>query len=712
MICLKNDNCAIEYDEASGMISSLTDFHREYVKEEISVFEMALRDGCGKQRRLTAAKTNLKFCESDEDGFVCTYEGDDVTVTVRMKLTDEIAWEISVTPSETYVLEWVQYPQIAVPNDLKGQKGGSQILWGFNEGVIVDDLDLRERKCGYREPEYPGEGIMGIYPAIVETQFMAYCREETGGLYVAAHDVDDHLKGIDFCGYKSGISLLFRHYPGGNFGEPYRMPYPMVMKFFAGSWYSAAGIYRDWFEKERADFLIPIAQNSKLPAWYGESPVVVTYPVRGRHDTDEMFPNKLFPYCNALPHIRHLEEELGSRILVLLMHWEGTAPWAPPYVWPPYGGEEALKAFIDALHERGDLLGVYCSGLGWTQQSNLVKEYNREKQFEEQGLKEVMCLSPEQELPYSKICTGQRTGYDMCPSQAFPVRVLKHEVDKMAAAGIDYIQLMDQNHGGTSYFCYSKKHGHSPVPGKWQVDAVRKLLAEVEKDEENVLFGCESAAAESYISYLQFSDNRYNLNYNIGMPVPVYAFLYHPYINNFMGNQVCTQAFFDYKKSPESLCERIAYAFMAGDMMTVVLDENGAINWNWGKTECDELPDQESVKKLIRNLNMWRQEAGKKYLHTGRMVEPYPVICGENIFYAPDGKEKYFPRIYTSAWETGEDERGQFLINYNRERVECTVDLPKGRHVFSVDGEHEEIMAEGRQTIEVPALSAVLMETL
>lgn len=77
----------------------------------------------------------------------------------------------------------------------------------------------------------------------------------------------------------------------------------------------------------------------------------------------------------------------------------------------------------------------------------------------------MMCLSPEQELPYSKICTGQRTGYDMCPSQAFPVRVLKHEVDKMAA-GIDYIQLTDQNHGGTSYFCYSKKHGHPPVSGK------------------------------------------------------------------------------------------------------------------------------------------------------------------------------------------------------------------------------------------------------
>ena len=68
----------------------------------------------------------------------------------------------------------------------------------------------------------------------------------------------------------------------------------------------------------------------------------------------------------------------------------------------------------------------------------------------------------------------------MCPTQDFTVDVICDQVKKMADSGIDYIQLMDQNHGGTSYFCYSRNHGHAPVPGRWQVEAVKKLLNKAE----------------------------------------------------------------------------------------------------------------------------------------------------------------------------------------------------------------------------------------
>ncbi len=78
----------------------------------------------------------------------------------------------------------------------------------------------------------------------------------------------------------------------------------------------------------------------------------------------------------------------------------------------------------------------------------------------------------------------------------------------MTSADVDYIQLLDQNHGGTSYFCYSREHGHPAVPGRWQTDAMKRLLNTVGQythgNGRRILLGCESAAAEPFIPYLLF----------------------------------------------------------------------------------------------------------------------------------------------------------------------------------------------------------------
>lgn len=704
-----NKSYSIEFDEQKGCIISLKSLSREFVGEVMPLFEVALRDKNGKQERINTYDMTMTECGIDASKLVATYEGKNIKTGINISAAEQIEYGISVEVEPEYVIEWVNYPQIAVPNDLKDSGGDSKILWGFNEGVIVDDIAYRQEKWGYKEPAYPSEGIMGVYPAIVETQLMAYF-DNIGGLYLAAHDSDDNVKGIDFYPHNKGIKLQFMHFTGSDFGKTYEMPYPMVMKFFKGDWYEAAEIYRSWFREKRKGFMTPIKQNKSLPEWYGESPVVITYPVRGLHDTDEMKPNKMFPYCEAMKHIERLEKELDSKIMVILMHWEGSAPWAPPYVWPPYGGETELKLFIDELHRRGDVFGVYCSGLGWTQQSNLVPDYNMEKEFAEKGLERVMLTSSEQVLTDSHICIDQRRGYDMCPAEEFTVEVLKKEVKSMIDAEIDYIQLLDQNHGGSSYFCYSQKHNHPPVPGKWQVDAMRKLLAEVTGDAEKLVLGCESAAAESYIPQLLFSDKRYNLCYNIGMPVPLYAYLYHEYVNNFMGNQVITQYIFDHRRSPENLAARIAYSFVIGDMFTIVLDENGDITWNWGDLTGYELPEQTSIKTLIKNLNIWRRNKGKEYLHTGEMVKSFKVTCDYNTFYTPEGYPKLCEKVYTSAWKSNKS-FGQILVNYNAEAIVCEIELPDNE--FNVIQADETILckAKGKEKITIAPFSAILIET-
>ena len=86
--------------------------------------------------------------------------------------------------------------------------------------------------------------------------------------------------------------------------------------------------------------------------------MVLVYPVRGHgRDTGEMTPNCYFPYTNLLPFVDKLHAAIGAPVMALPMHWEGTAPWAPPFVWPPFGGEENFFAFRDALHAGGESAG-------------------------------------------------------------------------------------------------------------------------------------------------------------------------------------------------------------------------------------------------------------------------------------------------------------------------------------------------------------------
>lgn len=720
MIRYKGDNYCAVIDEHRCVIESLKKGDKEFIAADakLPLFNISFLNTERDRIFVSASDGSLAEIKQNSD---CSreliysgFKNADITVCVCISFGKEsISWKIHIENRSEYTPEWVDFPQIAVPNDLGRDK--NKILWGFNEGVTVDDINLRQSmRFPYIEPSYPSVGVMGMYPAIVETQFMAYYGAD-GGLYLGCHDINENLKGIDYYPAGGGIKLQFRLFCGAGSGGDFTADYDTVMQFFDGDWTAAADIYRNWFEQNKPIEFKEIESNENIPEWYGESPIVVTYPVRGVHDTDTMNPNKLFPYINAMPHIRRIAKETNSKIMALLMHWEGTAPWAPPYVWPPYGGEAALDEFCRALHGEGHLLGVYCSGIGWTQRSNTDASYGREEQFEKENLADVMCVSPKGELPYSKICTDQRVGYDMCPSCEFTKNVIYDQVKKMADSGIDYIQVLDQNHGGTPYFCYSEKHGHPSVPGKWQVDEMKKLLARLggalHPNGKNILLGCESAAAEAYLPYLLFNDNRYNLCYEVGTPVPVYAYVYHKYINNFMGNQVCVNYTFDHKKSPESIFYRYAYAFHAGDMLTLVINENGQPAWNWGKQQDSSVPDGKSVTEFVKNCNAWRVGIGKKYLHTGKMCRPNRVVCdSQNKFYLANDKVHIADKLLTSRWISKDGGKGQFIVNYNGYDVECSVTADSGAVLYDSPGSVGTALNPGENRLKIKKLSSVMIE--
>lgn len=662
----------IKTDLERGVITSLILDGRERLASESPLFSVCLRNRAGECEVFSS--TIAKECELTEDGAI--YSGFALPFSVRVYMKNkksEAEWRISlISEAEDYFFEWVDFTSVTLPPLEKNNEvgNGGKILFPYNEGAIIDDMDRREESpfC-YVESGYPSKGSYAIFPNMICSQMLAYLWKDAG-LYIGAHDSSRGPKDINFFRSDGGVTLRFRIFCGASYGESFTPDYGIVFSAIEEKWESAAERYREWFEEALPKGLKKIKDNKALPEWYEDSPLVVTYPVRGRFDSDVMVPNKLYPYMNVMPILEEIRNRCDCRLLVLLMHWEGTAPWAPPYVWEPFGGSELFGEFMDALHNKKDLLGVYCSGFGYTVQSNLIDSYNKEKEYKERGLSRGMCAGPDGNVAISEICKAQRRGYDICPASAVGKAILEEAYAPIFESDLDYIQILDQNHGGGQYFCYSAEHGHPPCPGKWMTENMCEMLDDWNRASEKTIFGCESAAAEPFIAGLPFSDNRFELNYYIGVPVPLYAFIYHEYVRNFMGNQVSCP--FDLKA--DTLRYRIAYSFCAGDSMTLVLTENGEPASYWGMKDFDLLPDKEKALRLVANLTDLYKNGAKKYLYAGRMIAPPSVECEYiSLSMRKTERKAILPVLSWSAWEGSDGTRALILVNPEDSETVCKV---------------------------------------
>ncbi len=707
----KNEKYTIELDDF-GAIVLLESRGKQFVKSRLPFFTVQLRSGEATEILNSDEAHNIEFGE-DEGAVTIKYEFQDLIFNVTLQLGERIEAGFSFENHTGRHVEWVDFCQYAVPNDLVACGGSGRIVMDINEGLLLEDIALKEQfePYRYRPLDYPSEGLYSMFPAVIQSQFLSYY-DATAGIYMAAEDPERSIKGIDVAPMEDAIKMQFRLYPGVEAERVnYELPFCLVIDFFKGDWHDAAELYRAWFEANLPENLLKTEQNDTLPEWYSDSPLVVTYPVQGIHDMDSSGPNRLFPYQNALPYLDEISKETNSRIMSLLMHWEGTAPWAPPYVWPPLGSAEMLASFCKELHRQGFLLGVYCSGISYSLKSN-INDFDMQKEYDEKKLAWYMCASPAGEI-VSKICQSQRKSYDMCISQDFTKNVLWEEAEKMASCGLDYIQILDQNHGGTPYLCYSGEHGHPAVPGKWMVEHMTAFLKKLKSIVgDKVLLGCESAAAESYIPYLNLSDNRFNLNGFVGKFIPLYAYIYHEYLQNFSGNSVCSMDIFDTKRSPDCYLLRLAHSYLAGDLMTLVINQDGDIAWAWGERDFSCLPDKKAVLSFVKTATAYKRGVGKKYLTFGRMMKPCHIECDTVRMYKTD-EDRFteYPKVLTTAWKASDGTWAQFLANYCSSLEKCRIDLTgtKGAEMIDENGNVVEVLDAAVCELEIPACSVRML---
>ena len=592
------------------------------------------------------------------DGDVFRYVrpgGPTVEIAVRGE-GGEILFRPKVTDwPEGLRLNWIDAPRVDVAED-------GALYWPMLDGCEVTDYRTRlnRKSWSWYEPIcFPKrcKGSSGLYPGVAQMQFLAHYRDGKG-LYFAAHDAAHTQKGVEWERTEEGrVRLSLQTFCGEAKDGVWESPFDYRLRPYAGAWMEACSFYRDWVRT------LPEFRNPpKRPAWMRDSPVVLIYPVKGEGKDNEldMGPNRYYPYVNAMAEVERYGKAFDSRIMALLMHWEGTAPWCPPYVWPPYGGEAELAKFRDALHARGDLLGLYCSGTAWTQVSCVDVRYSRSAQFVEEGLWRWMARGPKGEID-AAVCNhvkAQRFGYDLCLTEDWSRRTLIDEAVKMARFGTDYCQFFDQNLGGGPHLCWSAAHRHPSVPGAWETRAMadlqRDMIAACRAAGSEMAFGCEGAAATPFVGALPFNDARSFFPRKYGRSVPGMPFVFHEWMCNFSGNQCGSRSdpFF-----------RMAYSFHCGDMMSVVLGADGKLVTSWTTPWSEKVPDQETMVGLVRTFNDLRRKY-PQFLYDGRMAVPFAEIAApEADDGGPDSVRRY-PSVLSSFWEDGKGGRIGFLTNW------------------------------------------------
>ncbi len=705
---LKTQNAQLTLSLEHGGLESIEYQGIQIPLSGFPLVAIGMRNAAGDLVTLTSLDFNFHFSQNG-DMFSFMYSEcsryPDLSITIYISVEKSFfnfRPEVRNIPSGI-LLEWIDVPQITIPS-------GGEIFWPHAEGVLIDDPQEREKSpwSRYHVLGFLGrtEGLAysegGYYPGVCQMQFIAW-QKNGAVLYFGAHDRSHGTKAVEYAPQKDGSCRFSLQTFCGGTGEDYIADFDYVLGMFDGDWMDACSVYRDWIKEDPA-----LPERGKLPEMVKESPIVMIYPVRGSGDDKGKMTegNEYFPYCNGLPNVEKYEKLFESRILALLMHWEGTAPWAPPYVWPPFGGVENLKQYSDELHARGNYLGVYCSGSAWTQQSCIV-DYSREEECDKENLRRHMIRGPKGEIEAVVCCApqAQRLGFDMCLTEEWCRRTLKEELAKLISVDIDYAQFFDQNLGGAYHTCYSREHSHPAVPGRWQTVAMKSLLTEMTEDLLNqgsdMVVGCEAAAADIYLKELPFNDLRGNWNWGRGIPVPGYQFVFHEYCNNFMGNQCGITDVIDSSASPENLLYRTAYSFISGDLLSIVLKEEGKIHWGWGALWQIEEPNQDQVVTLIRNLNRTRIEFGK-FLQYGRMEKPKIRIKTEEYCLCVNGKDISVPSCLHSAWVAPDGARAEFLVNY----------LPKNQKVHCRYMAEHQAEYEGRpfveDNVELPPLTAVI----
>jgi hypothetical protein len=225
--CYENSYYKLILNKNTGSIRSIIKNGNDMLyaaNEETPLFSIRLRDVSKKgeihEFNALQGQCHVNFREGLFTLMYNKFSDAGLTVVVKIKVSQDsplMYWNIAVDNNTPYIIDHIDFPGVAVPNDLVATGGTGHIFWPAQEGCLIEDMRIRIESLGlkFRPIEYPSMGWGGYYPSSTQMQYMAYYNNH-GGIYLAAHDENCNSKGIEFFPVnKDGIKLDFRLFPGG-----------------------------------------------------------------------------------------------------------------------------------------------------------------------------------------------------------------------------------------------------------------------------------------------------------------------------------------------------------------------------------------------------------------------------------------------------------------------------------------------------------------
>lgn len=248
------------------------------------------------------------------------------------------------------------------------------------------------------------------------------------------------------------------------------LPYPGVYAPYRGGWYEAAKMHRAWMETQpwfKAAAARDFSKLREIDLWMWS---------RGNIAVSE-------------PPVHWFMKETGLKV-ALDWYWWHNVPYdtSYPFFWPPRDGEDAFRAAVKRMKDRGAFLQVYTNGMLWDED---------DPRWAEGGLESTIVRDNGKIWgttfnPFTKQSQGHMCGE--APKFHAKMRALEKT---LASTGLDGV-YMDMISCAAHLPCFNPRHKHAPGDAHALIEGYRDYVDAVHSDNPGFLLSSE-ATSEAYL---------------------------------------------------------------------------------------------------------------------------------------------------------------------------------------------------------------------